>query len=136
MGAARTLARWLRRLADRLDPQDVTIDVSGMPVVPYTDAERDQWRSAAPNPATVLGALAPDIPRERICELEAYCDQPVRAGDLECHECGFVLPAGHGRPTRCDRCGSPTTWFPVGTFAWRWPPESPAHAPIARADDR
>lgn len=46
MSAISTLARWLRRLADRLDPRDVTIDVSGMPVVPYTDAEMDAWRSA------------------------------------------------------------------------------------------
>lgn len=35
----RAIARWLRRLADRIDQQDVTIDLSGMPVVPYTDAE-------------------------------------------------------------------------------------------------
>jgi hypothetical protein len=39
--------------------------------------------------------------------------------DLECYECGHVLSAGEGRPTRCDHCGLPTTWYPIGTFAWR-----------------
>lgn len=75
-----TLARWLRRLADRLDPP-----------IPY--------------------AVAPP----------GFVDMTV---DCQCYECGYVLEAGEGRPTRCPRCGDPTTWFPVGTFEWRYPPNS------------
>ncbi len=48
-----TISRWLRSAADRLAP-------------PLTS-----------NPATVLGALAPDIPRSQISALETFCGQQI-----------------------------------------------------------
>lgn len=68
MGTASTLARCLRRMADRLDPQDVTIDISGMPVVPYTDAELAAWRSAPSGLIDAPSTLTPVDPEYVITE--------------------------------------------------------------------